>query len=615
MADSIAITKQGQFADTRRDFVYDSAWMGGCDSLLYPTDLMQGCYAWSVNAINRGGIIQTRPRRKRLFSIPGIRAQGMVEFLTLTQTQYLVWAIDGLIYYSQYPFNVINLIPNLSFSPNAVQIYFCAQVQAAQYTPGMVGAPADIIEILPTPINYLFIQDGVSSPGWWDGTTAYQPFAPNLSAIANATTSVGVPIGGPMVASGGRLWVASGRNVYASDYVIPTQFREGTYLAETSGFQFPRIVTSMLQAPQNSGTFVFTDRGIYTLQSNILNRPAWQTTPLFQNTITEEFGCVAPFSPVYQHGLPWLWTAKGLLSMDMAFQTTISNVIYTRDGEMRRSKAKLSPTVTGVCTGMFENMMLVAVPHASQYNRHTWVMDGGIAPKLNQAAGLCWTGVWTGTYPVQFATIIYSGVEHNYELSYSNGYMLAGSQLQPISIWENFLTMVQNDDGITPVRSQFETRMFRMPNDEMMQACFVEVLISNLSGIATLSFSIGGIAGLYNLLSTSTFRADVGPFFNPAMMTIYYGFPGFVDTVIESYRPQNRYARSTETIIESNPNSAHIIEVGYSDYIDKGFQILLEWSGNLAIRGVKFYYRPFSIGSIGKLPSDEITANIVLEAQ
>lgn len=607
MAESQATTSQGQFGDTRRNVMFDSGWILGCDSLLFPTDIAQGAYAWSVNTTNRGGIITTRPRRKRLFSIPGSRAQGFCEFLTLDQTQYLVWAVDGIIYFSIYPFNTYEQIPGLSFNLFAPRIFFCAQVQAAKYNPD------NTISILPTPINYLFIQDGVSSPGWWDGTHAYQPFTNFDIATSSATTNVGPPVGGPMVSSGGRLWVAVGRQVYASDYIIPTQFREGTYLSETSGFQFPRNVTCMLQAPQDSGTFVFTDRGIYTLQSNILDRTQWQTTSQFQTTITEEIGCVAPFSPIYQHGLPWFYSAKGFISMDMALQIHISNVLYTRDGEMRRSKAKLSPSVTGICSGIFENILFVGVPHASQFNRHTWIQDGGTAPKLNSNAGTCWTGVWTGTYPVQYATVIYNGVEHSYQLAYSNGYMLTDNVKYPISVWENFQNIAL-DDGVTPVRSSLETRIFRMPNDENMQACFIEVLITQLSGDASLSFSIGGVAGLYQLLSTSVFRADTGPFFNPAMMTIYYGFPGQSDTIIESYRPQNRYPRSVEATIYSTTGSSHYIEVATSDFIDKGFQVLLQWSGNLSIRSVKFYYRPYSVKSVGEPPVDESSiSKIVLE--
>ena len=142
---------------------------------------------------------------------------------------------------------------------------------------------------------------------------------------------------------------------------------------------------------------------------------------------------------------------------------------------------------------------MVSVPHASQFNRHTWIQDAGVAPKLNSNAGACWTGVWTGTYPVQFATLIYSGVEHNYELSYANGYMEEGGFKYPVSLWENFLRN-QYDDDITPVRCQWESRMFRMVNDESMQACFIEVLVTHLSGTVTMDFSLGGVAGLYNLL-------------------------------------------------------------------------------------------------------------------
>src|SRR6476469_7374300 len=328
MAESQSLSKQGQFGDTRRDIIMDGAWTGGCDTLLFPTDIAQGAYSWGVNIINRGGIITTRPRRKRLFSIPGALGQGFIEFLTLDQTQYLVWAIDGFIYYSIYPFAQYQTIQGISFSANVRRIYFKACVQAAVYNVD------NTIRILPTPINYLFIQDGINSCAYWDGVNAFQPYG-------HGAGFQGVPVGTAMESSGGRLWVSVGRQVYASDYIIPTQFREQTYLAEASGFQFPRLVTTLLQAPIDSGMFVFTDRGIYTLQSSIADRTQWQLTPKFQDTVTEEVGCVAPFSPIYQHGLPWFYTAKGFLSMDMALQLHISNVLYTRDGEMRRSKAKL----------------------------------------------------------------------------------------------------------------------------------------------------------------------------------------------------------------------------------------------------------------------------------
>ena len=45
--------------------------------------------------------------------------------------------------------------------------------------------------------------------------------------------------------------------------------------------------------------FVFTDTGLYNLQSNISDRTTWQTAvnPPFQSTITEYIGCIAPFEP------------------------------------------------------------------------------------------------------------------------------------------------------------------------------------------------------------------------------------------------------------------------------------------------------------------------------
>jgi hypothetical protein len=261
------------------------------------------------------------------------------------------------------------------------------------------------------------------------------------------------------------------------------------------------------------------------------------------------------------------------------------------------------------------------VPAMSQFNRHTWVMDGGICNKLASSQGICWSGVWTGTFPVQFSTFKVNGVEHNLELSYSGGYLTQSAQQKGIHLWENFIPGILNDDNTTPVQSSMETRMYMCPNDELHQCCYVELQLANVYGNVTLNFNIAGIAGLYQLVSTAVLRADVGPFGNtaaPGGGTLYYVFGGQPNSIMQSYRPQTRYVRSSETVITAaslaNTQNPHMIELGVLDWIDKGFQILLTWTGNMGVRAIKFFYRPQSESAIGILPPNEsVTPKIVLE--
>lgn len=575
---------------------------------------MPGCYAWGVNTLNRGGIVQTRPRRRRIASFIGTYAQGTIAYRTFDQTQYQVVAIDGLIYYSQFPFNMFTVVPGITFNKFAPRIYFCVARQSVQIVGGN-------IVLLPNPIDWLLMQDGVSSAAWWVPPNS----TPSGFNSSNQPYSVGqptmLPIGKAMAFSGNRLWVAVDHQVFASDILNPQRFLENTYVALQSAFYFPKPVVQLFQGPLNQGLFVTTEDGLYNLQSNILNRTQWQTTPQFQTTITEEFGSPAPFSIVNQHGLPWFWSSKGFMSMDMALNTQITNVIYPRDGEMVRSKNRLSPSQQGICAGIFENVLLLAVPSMSQFNRHTWVMDGGVANKLQSSSGICWSSVWTGTFPVQFSTFKVNGVEHCLELSYSGGSLASGGNAQGIHLWENFLPGIQKDDNTTPVQSSMETRMYMCPNDELNQACFVELQLANVYGNVTLNFYMAGIAGLYQLVSVAQLRADIGPFGNtsaPGGGTLFYGFTGQANTQLESFRPQTRYVRSAETVVTAgslaNSQNPHMIELGTLDWIDKGFQILLTWTGNMGARAIKFFYLPRSEPSIGQLgPSEFSTPKIVLE--
>src|SRR6516162_5871067 len=105
-------------------FILDGQYVGGCDSLLYPTDLAPGTYAWGVNIVNRGGIVQTRPGKRHVVSFSGRNGQGVYWVRTIDDRNYACVAIDGQVYWSPFPFvqGTWTQMLGVNFDPSAAWI-------------------------------------------------------------------------------------------------------------------------------------------------------------------------------------------------------------------------------------------------------------------------------------------------------------------------------------------------------------------------------------------------------------------------------------------------------------------------------------------------------------
>lgn len=618
---------QGQNA---RPDITISNWNGGVNSLLNPIDIPPNTYAWGVNIINRGGTIQTRPGRTRKWTIPGKQAQGFVIFLDSSYNYWHVWAVDGQIWASQYPFTTRQQL-NLFFNPYATRVYFCQALQAAQYLPG--GGIQSI-----APIRWLFIQDGISNPAWWDPVsdqTIQKSVVPRLPGTQPPGYVPTMPVGTVMVATDNRVWLAVGQKVLASDLLQPMNFLEGTYLAEADGFGFGFPVHSMVAAPEDTGMYVLTDQTMGQLQTQIQNRDLWDVTPNFQSTFDPEIGGPAPFALLYAHGLLWMYSNKGLISVNNALNSQLTSVLYTQDGEMARSRNRLSSDRSGVALGLFENLLLCSVPSSCLYNRQTWIMDGDEATMLNSQQNPEWTGVWTGTWPVQFGRMVFKGVEHLYELSYSSGTVtdpVSGTTGCGIHIWELISSNQYDSDGnnITPIQCEWESNIIAMPDEQWFVLKFLEIYLVGIKGTVSLSVYIAGMSGQYNLVGTAVIQANVGPFGDPNQGTS--GIISAYTSIANNYKSQLRFMRTPENdtgfrAIEDGASqaggintpdgitSAHNVESDRNDFIDKGFQVALKWTGILGIRKIKAYIGTQTESIVGQqLPNETGQNNVVIES-
>ena len=599
-------------------FVIDGQYVGGVDSLLYPTDLTPGCYAWGVNVINRGGVIQTRPAKRRVISFCGHNAQGAFWVRTMDDRNYKLIAIDGKVYWAPYPFKVWTQMSGVSFLADAPRIYFCNAEQAIVYDSG------NNIVLLPQPKNIVLMQDGTSTPCYWD-TNDFSSGLVNLSYVTGNPASP-LPIGTAMLWQDNRLWVVVQNLVFASDLLYPQSFTENTYLAEASGFRFPRPVVNLVPSPVQ-GVLVATQSSLHSLQSFIQDRTTWNETPNFQADVNLEIGFVGPWGYVYLHGMLWMMTARGIISYDRALTQNLTTVILTADGEMQRSKHLMAPDVTGVALGVWENVLMVSVPASCLENRHTWIMDAGVAEKLNNQSGMCWTGIWTGTYPVQYTSPIINGTQHNYELSYSSGFLAVNQGDSPspqpetdlplqanIHLWENYMPN-QITDVEANIHCSLETRAFLLQTDDYYRFVFAEFMIVNLKGTVPIQVYVTGLAGNYQPLFSTTLRADVGPWGNPSIETPLYYVALGQTTQFENYRRQARHMRTQEFIVHESPDAAACTEIQRLDGVDKAFQLMVQWQGRLGIRQLKFFYDRQLQSPQGVCPVDESTTpHIVLEA-
>jgi hypothetical protein len=391
---------------------YDGTFFEGVKSDSDPSQLPVG-YAWqTVNMINIGGLLSCRPGYSCVITLPDGNLQGMTLFRPIEGYEMLVVAVDGVIYVSSYPFDVWKFLPNILFSSAARKIYWASTVQSAQRIgTGVPGSSDDLnseISVIP-PKAVLFMQDGGLAPAaWFDGSLSGQIVGDPYNT----------PSGGPICWSGNRMWVGVENRVYASDISNPFSFREQIYLGGASFFGFADIVTAMTNTPsvESPQLMVFTGLDASILQSNIQDRSTWNSTTDFQEQILQ-IGCVANRSLLNHFGRIVWFSPAGMAFYDPALSGKITSRLPTRDNEMLSSKIGLSDDLSGVCGGVFGQFLLMSVPFEDTFNAHTWALNHASLSTLQDDSGPSWSGIWTGTRPVEWAYGQVAGIESIFHVS------------------------------------------------------------------------------------------------------------------------------------------------------------------------------------------------------
>lgn len=552
---------------------FDLRFPLGMESGVDPEELPRGSYVRAMNTMHRGRVIQCRPGYYTLKNLPKGNMQGGFRFKPSTGSEQIVFAIDGKVYYSPYPFDEFKQIPGLQFLSTSPFVFF-EQAQQA------VTRNEDGSLTLITPRAVLMIQDGKTSCGFWDGS------------IGGHIKGTGkTPLGTLMKWSGERLWVIRGRKIFAGDYADPFSFFEGQYIGDTGAFILPGDPTAIAETPsvQNPSLLVFTNESTVRFLSNIRQRDLWNSVEEFQKTIFPRTGCVGHRAVAAHNGKLWWYSQYGITNMDVAAHINVSSELPYLDTPMVYSKRRLAQDLSGVALGAFENVLLVSVPYCDFENTHTWIYDSHLDELTGRPLG--WSSVWTGTRPVEWLFGSFLGRDR---------IMFLSRDADGINrLWEAFRP--ERRDNGCPITWGFISRAFRPESPTAFNEFrYAELWLSELEGDVDVHVGWAG-----------TYKGRYKEVLNKRISAMR-GSLVFDQDLVHNKKTAFAFRKQTRRIktVDRRPGkadelSACGVESEREDWVDTGFQICFLANGAGAVRAIRMFFDPFTEPLDGKCEDNE----------
>jgi hypothetical protein len=575
--------------DAKEYVAGSSSLVLGCDSYTQPTELGDNEYQFGQNVTCRGGIVQTRPGTRTLFCCPDGNFQGMTTFTPASGVAQIVFAVDGKVYTSAAPFTSYRRLWQLQFSITAKYIAWASCLKSTDY-----DNEGNLI-FLQQPYLVLMMQDGLTRAAYYDGSTAahINPGAPADATDITVPGYDGTKIGLWMIWSGNRLWVSRGNQIFASDIGNPLKFTEATYINEARAFYLTGPCTGMIEVPsgngEDKGFIAFTENDGTLFQSYIQDRTLWLTTPLFQNTILPNIGCVAPRSLITQYGLNWWFSSRGMTNLNASFRQNLSSRIDYQDNQMMSSKAYLAADLSGVCGAYYENYLMMSVPSADVLNGHTWTLDQ--APMEGNANA--WTGIWTGWRPIEWSRSIVNGNERLFFASIDYD----GKN----RVWEAMLP--EKTDNGCPITCYVQLREHAADSLDQKRYSWSKFFLSQILGDVNLSVYVGSTKGSYQHQKTYKIVATKGQIYAD---TEYGDSPA----LMVGNRVQTRTIR-TPSDPENNECNECGVESVVGNMIDYAFSHLLVWSGQMGLRAYQVILRESPERFAGDCQEDEVGPRVL----
>lgn len=550
-------------ANTNRLYDGGIQFLLGVNSNLHPAYLRPNQVSWSINTINKGGILDTRPGYETKFRLPDGKAQGMTSFTPTDGNLNLVMAVNGLIYVSQFPFTDYTQLTGISFDPHVDHVVFKVAIQAK------IGST--IIE--PRPV--LMMQDGVSKAAYWDGSTSRHL---NPGGTTNETVQ-----GLWMEWIGNRLWVSRGRQLFASDIFDPLHFTENTYLGGGGSLQAMDgdIITMLARTADNRSLLVFTIHNTTIVKAGITDRAQWPTTPDFIALLFPGVGSAAGKSGFYHNGELWWWSVEGGRRFTQVGAAILNSRNSVASIEMKRSFENLSrPVQSRTCGFSFGTFLGYSLPSGDVFNRHTWVLDTSTNSQLSSESPLAWLGAWMGTRPVEWTTAYVRGVDRSFYIS---------QDACGVRVWEAFLKDRTDNGGRIFCSVEFGGITFNEPTS-FKRFLFTEFHLSYLSGNVSITTDYKADWGCWKRL------ADINLCATDCIRELN------CEDVNATIMNQNRFFKTQEAL------HACLSEEGtYSEDIGVYFQNRIRWYGKNAVRLYKSQAQQFQESSTGACAKSDTT--------
>lgn len=541
-------------ANANRLFDGGNNFILGVNSNLHPTLLNSAQASWAINLTNDGAMWYTRPGYRSLMRVPDGKAQGFTLFTPTGGEPNMVFAVSGKIYTSAFPFETYMQLPNIQFDAFVDHIFFKEATQGVDS--GVIIDPKAV----------LMMQDGLTRPAYWDGQASRHL---NPGGATNETI-----IGTTMEWIGSRLWVAQGRQIFASDIFDPLHFTETLYLSGGGSLQAMDgdVITLLKRTADSRALLAFTIGNTTIIRANITDRAQWQFIPDFISLQFPGVGATGGKAYCEKNGELWWFSIQGARRFTQtgeAIRTSHSGVASI---EMKRSFDNLSPVlnrVAGFAGGVYLGF---SVPSGDIFNRHTWVLDTAISDQLTSTAPPGWQGIWMGTRPVEWATGIIRGEERTFYIS---------QDTCGVRIWEALIPDYE-DNGCRIFCSLELPGLVSGEPLSFKRFRFTEAHLHKVSGTVDFTMEYRGDWGCWKQIGGFTMCAV------DCLQSLKCGEPN------PQIYPQNRWVKSVDV-----PHACISKEGSFSENIGTFFQNRFRWYGKNGVRMYRSQMDQWQENSLG----------------
>ena len=629
-------------------------FIGGANSSVDPALLSPNQYSWGVNVSVRGGFPRTRPGFRFIKALPNGVIQGASYFKNNSSEQ-LMALIGGRLYDSQVldpeaavldvtPANESNNYVSRKASMVAANNYLVVQDgvnPAIVYTGFNSYRSQNILEELQSFVE-LEITMGANNPrinvsstaGLFPGmlvqvargipsntvivsvdSATEVTLNKNCTLTALATAkffppgplqlNVSIPVGGIMAFGNGRLWVASGNQLFAGDLAgsyagSEVRFSETQYINGGGNFSFDAPITALAFLPGadtstgQGDLIVFTRNEIAAIRSNIFDRTTWQATPGMQRKLFLNGGAESQDSIITTNNDIFFKSLDGIRSLLQTYQ------------DVKQRNVSLADSIEAYRVVTFETQRWI------RYSPSAYFIDRafhGCTPKIQVINGdptsynivftkivsqdfnpgiyegnfpPVYDGEWTGLQVCKFITGVFEGAKRCFALVCGSD---GNNALYEITTDDYYDTVPNENGGTTsiPISCQVECRRmaFQSP-DEIKELMRADVNFTDIYG-------------------TVSWALDFTPDYYPSFFPIQSGTIDF-DTQteqLETCSPPD-LGLGYKTIRTVKPSDSCVIGISRKARFGYLFQPRVSWTGYAKLAIFKFHASRKDISDLGE---------------